>query len=146
MQVSPLQKIFFLLILLASVLSCNQPSAAGKTESSLVTDNTSVESATSDTITITARFEDFVFGDAEHYYFTDEKGNQFDFGGCEDCDPAFSSELPEKEANETNQGWGPNKNLQNKWFRISYISRKQPLYPDGPEDLVNIIVKAKEVR
>ncbi|MFM9950973.1 MAG: hypothetical protein ACKV1O_23765 [Saprospiraceae bacterium] len=135
---------------LTFVVACNQPSTGAESSGAKSADNTQTESAPAPeataTQTVKAQFVEFTLGDASHYIFKDEKGQELDFGGCEDTNVQFGVELPENEANETNQGWGANKSLQNKWFNLSYIVRKQPLYPDGPEGDVNIIVKAEEVK
>jgi hypothetical protein len=93
--------------------------------------------------TLNAQFVDFSLGDTEHYIFKDKAGKTWEFGGCDDQTVKFGKELPASEANETNQGWGVNKDLQNKWFDLKYVVRKQALYQDGPEGDVPVIVEAK---
>lgn len=141
--------IFFTLLTFTCFTACNQPASKNIAEKTTAAENLPQEtpspSDATATITVTAKFSDFVLGDAEHYIFTDEDGRELDFAGCEAPGINFSAELPEEEINETNQGWGTNKSLQNKWFTIHYITRKQPLYQDGPEGDVNIIVKAEEI-
>ncbi|OWY20257.1 hypothetical protein C7N43_21885 [Sphingobacteriales bacterium UPWRP_1] len=136
---------------LAFMVACNQPGTEPKTNETPTADSEKKEAeattpATTEPQTVKAQFVNFTLGDAEHYVFKDEKGEELDFGGCDDKNVKFGVELPEKEANETNQGWGANKSLQNKWFNISYIVRKQPLYTEGPEGDVKVIVKAEEVK
>jgi hypothetical protein len=63
----------------------------------------------------------------------------WEFDGCLDKKTAFSRELPEKEANSDNQGWGPNKNLIGKWFKLTYQIKKQPRYEGGAPESVKII-------
>lgn len=96
-----------------------------------------------ETNTITAKFVEFILGDASHFKFEDESGKVWDFGGCEAENFTFEKELGESEANSDNQGWGSNKELQSKWFVLSYDQREEPLYIDGPMGIVNIITKAE---
>ena len=91
---------------------------------------------------VNARFDEFSLGDASHFMFTDESGAKMDFGGNEDTVYKFAEELPANKANETNQGWTSDKKLQGKMFDITYITRIQPLYIDGPMGEVLIITKA----
>ncbi len=91
---------------------------------------------------VIARFDEFSLGDASHFMFTDESGAKLDFGGNEDTVYKFAEELPANKANETNQGWTSDKKLQGKLFDITYITRTQPLYIDGPMGEVLIITKA----
>ena len=92
------------------------------------------------------QFKDFHLGDAEHYVFVSEKGEEIEFGRNEDKSVEFSSELPENEMNSENQGWGANKKLVNQWFEISYQTKKMPLYQDGPEGDVLVITKASPIK
>ena len=92
------------------------------------------------------KFTDFVLGDAEHYFFEDEKGKSFEFGAIEINNLEFAVELPEKEANSDNQGFGPNKNLINKWFKIKSEQKEMQLYPDGPTGKVDVITWAELVK
>lgn len=100
------------------------------------------EDTKAETFSIKARFTEFHLGDAEHYLFEDESGKSWDFAGseCEKFD--FTRELNEKEADESNQGWGSNKDLQGKWFKLTYVKREQPEYTDGPIVTVEIISEA----
>lgn len=94
---------------------------------------------------IRARFVDFTQGDASHYTFKDEAGKTWDFGGCECKDSSeckFAVELPKNKSNETNQGWGANKDLVGKWFHINYVNKDMPQYQDGPVGKVMVITKA----
>ena len=92
------------------------------------------------------QFKDFHLGDAEHYAFVDERGEEIEFGRNEDKSVAFAVELPEKEMNSENQGWGPNKKLLNQWFEIVYQTKKMPLYQDGPEGDVLVITKVSKAQ
>lgn len=94
-------------------------------------------------LTLTAMFVDFSLGDAEHFNFKDKAGKTWDFGGCDDKTINFAQELPEAKANETNQGWTSNKDLQKKWFDLKYVIRNQPQYEGGPMTKVPVIVEAK---
>jgi hypothetical protein len=92
------------------------------------------------------KFTGFELGDAEHYFFEDEKGKSFEFGAIEINNLEFAVELPEKEANSDNQGFGPNKNLINKWFKIKSEQKEMQLYPDGPTGKVDVITWAELVK
>lgn len=94
---------------------------------------------------IRARFIEFQLGDAEHYLFVDESGKSWDFSGSECKNVHFNQELSEDEADDKNQGWGSNIELQGKWFELTYIKREQPQYIDGPVITVNIIYDAVAV-
>ena len=69
-----------------------------------------------------------------------------DFGGCEAKNFKFSQLLPEKEMNTDNQGWGSNKELQGKWFLLTYKIVERELYIDGPIGKVEIITKVELVK
>ena len=137
------------ILLAATLLACNN--SASKQEDTNKTDSakTGIENKiVPDTLkrattSITAQFVDFTQGDASHFIFKDDTGKDWDFGGNEDGVFKFAMELPKNKANETNQGWGPDKKLQGKWFNISYIYRDQPEYPDGPIAKVPIIISVK---
>ena len=91
------------------------------------------------TKTITAQFLDFSLGDASHYVFKDKAGKTWDFGDNRASGVELSYELPEKEANESNQGWAANKKMVGKWFNVTYEVRTMPLYQDGPMGKVQVI-------
>ncbi|HIN38674.1 MAG TPA: hypothetical protein EYM84_00205 [Flavobacteriales bacterium] len=91
---------------------------------------------------IRAKFLDFSLGDAEHYSFEKESGEAVTFDGCLIDNFDFAQGLEDSEANEDNQGWGSNSELQGKWFVLTYIHREQPLYIDSPIDTAIIITKA----
>lgn len=97
---------------------------------------------TDEQFTVKAKFKEFWLGDAEHYSFEKESGEVISFGGSEIDNFEFAVELKDSEANSENQGWGSNKKLQGKWFKISYLEREKPLYTDGPLENVKIITKA----
>ena len=97
------------------------------------------------TFQIKAKFREFSLGDASHFSFTTEKGKYMDFGGCEAKNFKFSRLLPEEEMNTDNQGWGSNKELQGKWFLLTYKIVERELYIDGPIGKVEIITKAELV-
>ncbi len=92
--------------------------------------------------TLKAKFLSFRLGDAEHYEFEDESGKYWDFAGSKNKTFYFSQELNENEADESNQGWGSNKELQGKWFLLTVIKVEQPEYIDGPMVMANIIQEA----
>ena len=97
----------------------------------------------SDTTSIRAKFVDFDMGDAVYYDFETESGKDIGFGGKEINNIQFAELLDESEMNSDNQGWGTNKELQGKWFNITYIERQQPMYISGPIGTVKIIIKAE---
>ena len=92
--------------------------------------------------TIKAKFIEFSLGDASHFIFEDETGKTWDFAGSTEKTIQFSRELPVNQADETNQGWGSNQDLQGKWFTITYTQSQQELYIDGPIGTVYTIKKA----
>jgi hypothetical protein len=93
--------------------------------------------------TMRAKFVDFHLGDASHYYFIDDKGKEWDFAAIDDESFEFAVELPAKEINDENQGWGPNKDLQGKWFNIKFELKEMPQYQDGPMATLPVIVEVK---
>ena len=93
--------------------------------------------------TIKAKFTGFELGDASHFLFTDESGKEWDFADVDDRSVEFAMELPEKEANTTNQGWAPNKKLLGKWYNLKYTTRNQPQYIDGPMADVLVVTEVK---
>ena len=94
---------------------------------------------------VIAQFIQFELGDAPHFIFKDEKGEEWDFFACRDTSYQFANELPVDQANEINQGWSSNEDLQQKWFAIRYIKDVQPMYIDGPEGEVFIITEASKI-
>jgi len=88
---------------------------------------------------IKAKFLSFEMGDAAYFIFEDEAGNPIEFAENKSEAFQFAMGLPEKEANETNQGWTSNPDLVGNWFEIDYSEEIRPLYIDGPEGTVNII-------
>lgn len=138
--------LFCILLFISCDYSRNRPIDKNKTIlSRIVRDtfelNTVVDSFI-ESSTLKARFIEFHLGDAEHYIFRDESGRSWDFAGAECVNFNFTFELNENEADESNQGWGSNINLQEKWFILTYIRREQPQYIDGPIVEVEIITKA----
>jgi hypothetical protein len=91
------------------------------------------------TFTIKVKFIDFELGDVSHYSFEDESGKYWDFGGYESNDFEFAIGLSEEESNMDNQGWATNKDLQGKWFLLTYFIKEQEEYIDGPIGKVKII-------
>jgi len=110
------------------------------------TTNTEPKKEEPATNSLKAKFVNFSLGDAEHYYFEDEKGKSWEFGKVEGNKFTFGAELPKKEANSENQGWGPNKTLQGKWFNIKHETKKMPLFQDGPEGDVAVITSIEEAK
>lgn len=106
-------------------------------------ENLSLSDTTATTIKV--RFIEFTLGDTEHYVFEDERGKRWDFAGCQAQNIDFAIELDESHANENNQGWGSNKELQGKWFTLAYDEQERPLYIDGPMGVVQIITAVYEL-
>ncbi len=140
-----LRSIIFLSIGMAALFaSCKSSSSKKKEEPKMDTVKKIAVDTTSSVKEkhVIARFDEFSLGDASHFMFTDQSGVKMDFGGNEDTVYKFAEELPANKANETNQGWTSDKKLQGKMFDITYITRTQPLYIDGPIGEVLIITKA----
>ena len=95
------------------------------------------------TFQVKAKFLEFSLGDASHFSFTTDKGKPMDFGGCEAKNIKFSRLLPKAEMNTDNQGWGSNKELQGKWFLLTYKIVEREMYIDGPMGKVEIITKVE---
>ncbi|MDW3194292.1 MAG: hypothetical protein R8G66_18095 [Cytophagales bacterium] len=96
--------------------------------------------------TLKAKFINFRLGDAEHYGFEDDSGKYWNFAGCRDETHYFAEELDDNETDESNQGWGPNKELQGKWFLLTIVKEEQPEYIDGPMAMVDIIQEATLIK
>ena len=96
-------------------------------------------------VTIRAKFVEFELGDASHFIFEDETGKIWDFGGNDNTEYQFAQEVPEEEADESNQGWGSDPKLQEKWFDIGYYETEREQYIDGPIGTVFIISEVKPV-
>ena len=92
---------------------------------------------------VRAKFEEFTLGDASHYMFKDEDGKEWDFAEDHDSTYKFSVELPKSKSNESNQGWGSNKALQGKWFKITYAYRNLQQYEGGPIVKAPFIISVK---
>jgi hypothetical protein len=94
-------------------------------------------------LTIEAQFIDFSLGDASHFNFVDISGKKWDFAGCNSKEFEFERILDTAEINSENQGWGSTKELQGKWFKISYSLEERAQYIDGPIGTVKIIHEAE---
>jgi hypothetical protein len=138
-------------LLAASLFACNENGSkpAGVASESNVpakaSTNTAETLGNETLMTLNAQFVEFILGDSEHYMFKDKSGKEWDFSGCEDATVQFGIELSEEEANSTNQGWGSNISLQNKWFDLKYVVKRQPLYLEGPIGDVQVIIEAKKL-
>ena len=136
-------------LLVSTLISCNN-SDPKKEETKAVTDSTktvvankNAADSSKNTLQLTAQFVNFTLGDASHFMFRDESGKEWDFAANEDTAYKLAVELPKKLSNEKNQGWAPDKAMQGKWFRLSYIYRTEPQYPDGPMAKVAVITQVK---
>lgn len=156
-----MKKLYFLLISALILKSCtettdppagppaNVPNQSSTPTVKQPTDPAEIEpepQVTSTYITTKAKYIDFNLGDATHYSFEDEEGKSWEFNGHESTDFEFAIELDVDEINETNQGWGPNKELLNKWFELTVEKREQQLYIDGPTTTALVIVKATQIK
>lgn len=140
-----LRSIVFLSLLMATLFVSCKSSSSKKAEEPKMDTTKKIAVDTTSSVKekqVIARFDEFSLGDALHFMFTDESGAKLDFGGNEDTVYKFAEELPANKANSTNQGWTFDKKLQGKMFAITYITRTQPLYLDGPMGEVLIITKA----
>ena len=136
-------------LLAAALFACNNAAPnpeATATETATDSSSAATSAANETVLTLNAMFVGFSLGDAEHYNFKDKDGKEWDFGGNDDTSVSFGQELPEAEANETNQGWASNKALQGKWFDLKYAIRQQPQYLEGPIGDVPVIIEAKQVQ
>jgi hypothetical protein len=134
--------LFFLMGLSLFFAACNNAATTEKEEGS--TETKKEEAA--DPNLLKLKFVNLTFADAPHYFFEDEKGKSWEFGKVEGGKFNFVVELPEKEANSDNQGWGPNKDLIGKWFNIKHETKKMQLYQDGPEGDVVVITSIEEAK
>jgi hypothetical protein len=137
----------FKLIAISSAIALFACNNSGKDENKPAAD--SAKSAAVDKpadpseLHVKAQFTDYSLGDASHFIFKDEAGKDWDFASNEDSSYKFAVELPKDKTNESNQGWGANKDLQGKWFDITYTVKDQAQYPDGPMGKVMVITKVK---
>jgi hypothetical protein len=138
----------FAVIMLLAVVSFTACKNKSKDSTTNTTGNSDTAASTSQSTpatatgtTIKAKFQDFQLGDITHATFVDESGKEWDFNDLEDSTFKFHVELPEGEANETNQGFGPNKELIGKWFNITYVTKQQPQGEGGPMVDMKVITK-----
>lgn len=145
--------LFFSLFLVASLfVACNETTPDTNTTPDTTTEeNNPPESTTDNTpapvpenttgTTVKAKFKSFEFGDAAYYEFETEAGEAITFNRIDDRSIEFHVDLPEAEINEENQGFGANKELLDKWFTITYETKQEPLYIDGPVGDVLVATK-----
>jgi hypothetical protein len=139
---------FFLALFITATIFAQSPENMGVQDvvrgssDNIVTDKTEIEESL---LTIEAKYIDFQLGDASHYTFEDVSGNYWDFSRCNSKNFEFSRLLDEAEMNTGNQGWGSTKELQGKWFKISYSFEERPLYQDGPMGTVKTIHEAEQI-
>ena len=129
--------------LMATLLACENKSA---TTDKTAETTTAVTADSEKTTALKAKFVSFTLGDAAHFEFDDASGKHWDFADCRDTTVNFAIELPSKEANSENQGWGAAKELQGKWFDLEYKMVEMPEYPDGPMANLPVIVTAKAAK
>lgn len=101
-----------------------------------------VSSPAQESFKVKAKFVDFEVGDVDHYLFEDEQGEIWDFTNCADEDFIFKQSLAIEQHDALNQGWASNKVLQGRWFLLECGTRQQPLYPNGPNDIAQVIEDA----
>ena len=135
---------FFLVITLTLAVA-SPSSASAKEPTPAPVQAKTQKTAPTKTFQVKAKFLEFSLGDASHFSFTTHKGKPMDFGGCEAKNVKFSRLLPEAEMNTDNQGWGSNKELQGKWFLLTYKIVEREMYIDGPIGKVKVITKAQRV-
>jgi hypothetical protein len=143
-------KNLFLLLFTSSIILGSCAAKKGTEQANLETDD--AKSLATDTVqsqteknflTIEAQFIEFNLGDASHFNFVDRTGKNWDFADCNSTDFEFERLLETAEMNSENQGWGSNKELQSKWFKISYSLEEREQYIDGPMGTVKIIQEAE---
>ena len=136
-------------LLMTALFSCNNDSTKKEDDkqtvdtSKTVTKETRPVDSTNMTMVVKAKFVDFTLGDASHYMFKDENGKDWDFAENHDSTYKFSVELPKAKSNESNQGWGSDKALQGKWFRITYANKTLQQSEGGPMVKALVIVSVK---
>ena len=130
--------------LMATLLACENKSATTDKAAETTTAVATADGAK--TTALKAKFVSFTLGDAAHFEFDDASGKHWDFADCRDTTVNFAIELPSKEANSENQGWGAAKELQGKWFDLEYKMVEMPEYPDGPMANLPVIVTAKAAK
>ena len=123
----------------------NPPPASAKEPMPTPVQAKAQKPAPTKTFQVKAKFLEFSLGDASHFSFTTDQGKYMDFGGCEAKNFKFSRLLPKAEMNTDNQGWGSNKELQGKWFLLTYKIVEREMYIDGPIGKVKVITKAQRV-
>ena len=131
-------------VVLLTLAVTNPPPASAKEPTPVQTK--AQKPAPTKTFQVKAKFLEFSLGDASHFSFTTDKGKYMDFGGCEAKNFKFSRLLPKAEMNTDNQGWGSNKELQGKWFLLTYKIVEREMYIDGPIGKVKVITKAALVK
>ena len=126
------------ILLTTAIFSCNNDPTKKEDDKKTV-DTSKTETGVKPTVDsanmslmVNAKFVDFTLGDASHYTFVDANGKQWDFAENHDSVYKFSVELPKAKSNETNQGWGSDKALQGKWFKITYANKTLQQYEGGP--------------
>jgi hypothetical protein len=136
---------FVLFVMFAFGACNNQEATQQQTQQGTQQAAAQTEQGAEEVKTFKAKFVEYSFGDAEHIDFENEAGEVLSFGRCEAENVQFSVELPEAEINDTNQGIGANKALLGKTFELKYAAKQEPLYPDGPEGEVLVILEAKQL-
>lgn len=136
----------YIVALLLVLSACNNNTTKEEKAATVKKDsaaqNVKINNVTDSSLSLKARFANFQLGDASHFIFTDEKGNEWDFADNQDNNFKFAIELPGDKANEQNQGFASNKELVGKWFTIRYVYKLQPQYQDGPMAKVPVIIEA----
>ncbi|MGH1336386.1 MAG: hypothetical protein ACRBFS_09685 [Aureispira sp.] len=127
------------LFLFYSFIACNQRTNNELTPPSTQARLVSPTTVPKESFKVKAKFIDFEMGDITHYLFEDEQGEIWDFTTCSDEEFIFEQTLSKEQYTSFNKGWTSNSILQGRWFLLDCGTRLQPLYPDGPEDIAQII-------
>ena len=141
-----LRPISYAFLLFLTLTVTNPPPASAKEPTPTPVQAKVQKPASTKTFQVKAKFLEFSLGDASHFSFSTDKGKYMDFGGCEAKNFKFSRLLPKAEMNTDNQGWGSNKELQGKWFLLTYKIVEREMYIDGPIGKVKVITKAALVK
>lgn len=142
-----MKNLLFLFLSIFLFASCGSTTTT-EVETDVVDETTTIASEETevknpDKMTVKVKFVEFQLGDLEHYIFEDESGKRWDFAGNDSEDFLLSEELLDSETTDENQGYGSNKELQGKWFDVTYVKREQPQYIDGPMATVEVISEIK---
>ncbi len=144
-----MKNLLFLFLSIFLFASCGSKTTT-EDENEMIDETTEITSemeeeevSDSEKTTIKAKFVEFQLGDSEHYVFEDESGKTLDFAGNSSDEYEFAIELSDSEVTDENQGFGSNKELQGKWFNVTYVKKEQSqtIGEAGPMVAVEVIEK-----